>query len=135
MEIQNANSRPWKSHGNSKCKFQALEKSWKFKMQIPGSGKVMEIQNANSRPWKSHGNSKCKFQALEKLWKFKMQIPGPGKVMEIQNANSRPWKGYGKLSFRKFWKSHGNVTKVASNIIYILANRRNSNTIMIINTV
>ena len=56
----------------------------------------------------------------------------PGKVMEIQNANSRPWK---TIFFPKFWKSHGNVTKVASNIIYILGNRRNSNSIMLINTV
>ena len=45
------------------------------------------------KTWKSHGHSKCKFQALEKLWKT--------------------------IFFPKFWKSHGNVTKVASNIIYI----------------
>ena len=53
----------------------------------------------------------------------------PGKVMEIQNANSRPWKGYGKQYFSQ---SFGKVMEIASNIIYILSNRRNSNTIMII---
>ena len=37
------------------------------------------------------------------------------------------WK---TIFFPKFWKSHANLT--ASNIIYILFNRRNSNTIMII---
>ena len=56
-----------------------------------------------------------------------MQIPGPGKVLE---NNIFP-----KKYFPKFWKSHGKLTKVASNIIDILAYRRNSNTIMIINTV
>ena len=50
-----------------------------------------------------------------------MLIPGLGKVME---NNIFP------KVLEKSWKS-----KVASNIIYILANRQNSNTIMIINTV
>ena len=70
--------------------------------QIPGFVRSLKT-------WKSHGNSKCKFQALEKLWKT--------------------------IFFPKFWKSHGNITKVASNIIYMLSDRQNNNTIMILNTV